>query len=204
MGASQKKCAKCGAVKPLDAFHKDPRMASGRRSYCKECARATHQKWYAANPGKYREHQRKQYAANPEKHRESVRRWREANPEKKRESGRKWYKANTEKAYKKSRIAVRKLMGTNYANLRELFGPACSDCGWELPTQIFEYHHTDPATKNGALSMHWGWKRVKAYVEHGTVQLCPTCHRLRHFAEPSWGRRQKPTNTTVILEGEEV
>ena len=33
-----KKCAKCGIVKALSEFHKQPRGPLGRHSYCKVCA----------------------------------------------------------------------------------------------------------------------------------------------------------------------
>jgi len=74
-----------------------------------------------------------------------------------------------------------KVRDRNYANLTEMFGPACIDCGREHPMQVFDYHHLDPATKTGKLELNWSWKRVRAYAENVTVQLCPTCHQLRHF-----------------------
>lgn len=50
--------------------------------------------------------------------------------------------------------------------------------------EIFHYHHLDPRTKTREISViGWAWKSVKAYVENGVVQLCPTCHSVRHFLE---------------------
>lgn len=36
--ASVKRCARCGATKPLGEFHRQPRGPQGRHSWCKPCA----------------------------------------------------------------------------------------------------------------------------------------------------------------------
>jgi hypothetical protein len=38
--AAVKPCCKCGAVQPLDAFHRQPTGPMGRHSWCKPCANA--------------------------------------------------------------------------------------------------------------------------------------------------------------------
>lgn len=177
MPAQQKKCSKCGEVKPLDEFCKDRWNKDGRKSNCRECAKAMTRKWRKANP---------------EKTREQNRRWRAANPEKCKVIVRRKYTANPKKAQAYARQARKRTQTGNYVNLVKLFGPACLDCGREYPMQIFEYHHTDPGTKNGHLNIAgWTWGRVKAYVENGTVQLCPTCHRMRHFMGREKSRREQ-------------
>jgi len=194
MTVNQKRCSKCGEVKPVDDFWKNATKKDGRQMYCKNCLRVRNQVWRGDHPERTRENANKRYADNPEPRRKQLYEWRKENPKKVLAASRKWRKANPEvmrghdrKRYvvnpQRTRSAVVKLVNNNYTNLRAMFGPACVECGWELPPQVFEYHHLDPATKNGALSMHWGWKRVKAYVERGVVQLCPTCHRLRHHNE---------------------
>lgn len=173
MLVKHKKCAKCGEVKPLDEFCKDACGKYGKKSNCRPCARAATRKWQKANP---------------EKMREQNRRWRAANPEKCKVIDHRKYTTNPKKAQEYARQARKRTQVENYANLVGLFGPTCLDCGREYPMQIFEYHHTDPSTKNGHLNIAgWTWERVKTYVENGTVQLCPTCHRLRHF----WGRSKR-------------
>lgn len=37
---SMKRCAKCGVVKPLSEFHRQPSGKNGRHCYCKPCANA--------------------------------------------------------------------------------------------------------------------------------------------------------------------
>ena len=197
-----KKCSKCAEVKPLDDFWKNATKKDGRQMYCKSCLAVRNQLWRESNPERTRENANTRYADNPGPRREQLYAWRKENPGKVRNAERKWRKENPEymrevdrARYKanpqRTRSAVAKMVNNNYAKLREMFGPTCTDCGWELPTKIFEYHHLDPATKNGHLTMHWKWSRVKAYVERGVVQLCPTCHRMRHYNEREKRRNEK-------------
>ena len=200
-----KRCSKCGADKPLEAFHKDSSRKDDKASRCRECSSEDQRKRYAANPGPARENARRWYVANTEKHDENtrrwqkanpekcrffLRRWRESNPEKARECSRRWQKTNPEKYRENSYRSSAKLQAENYAKLVGIFGPACLDCEKEYPMHILEYHHLDPATKQGPLNVpNWAWARVEAYVQ-GCVQLCPTCHRLRHFLGHKKRRRE--------------
>lgn len=197
---TQKKCSKCGEVKPLEEFNKHSRSADGVQAHCRECMKEANRKWYAANfekkriyiqewqkanPEKMRARQRKYWAANVEVCRERGRKWREANPEKQRELSRRWRDANPEKSRELARSTGKKNQTANYANLREMFGSACLDCEREYPMPIFHYHHLDPSTKTEGLNIGgWRWERVRIYVQR-CVQLCPTCHCLRHFLERS-------------------
>jgi len=45
-----KKCAKCGAIKPLEDFPKLAKSPDGRNSYCKECQKAYTKQWVADHP----------------------------------------------------------------------------------------------------------------------------------------------------------
>lgn len=44
----EKKCTKCGEVKPLSAFHRAKRGRGGRQAWCAICACAYSQKWHAS------------------------------------------------------------------------------------------------------------------------------------------------------------
>jgi hypothetical protein len=106
--------------------------------------------FYAAHSDKMKARNRIRYAGNPEKMLALTMAWREAHRKE------------------------------NYERLAVKFGPACLDCGGVYPMPVYHYHHLDPAKKEGRLRVEgWVWLRVEAYVE-GTVQLCPTCHALRH------------------------
>ena len=181
MPAQQKKCPKCGEVKSLGEFGGNLQHKDGKRSFCRMCTNEAQQKWRKANPESARAISRRQYATNPEQQREKTRRWVEVNPERHRENARKWRIANPERWRESTRRAKTKMQSANYLNLSALFGPTCLDCGLKFPMQIFDYHHLDPATKQGKLDVsEWSWTRVEAYIQ-GCVQLCPTCHRMRHF-----------------------
>jgi hypothetical protein len=199
----QKRCPKCGETKPLDGFNYHKGRKNNVQAHCRECMKEAGRKWYAenkekkqeyiqrwqkTNPEKYRERQRRYREAHKEECRERNRKWRETNPEKFQECTRKWREANAEKLLASARRGGKRNQEANYGHLREMFGPVCSDCGHEYPMQLFHYHHLDPSTKTEALNIAgWRWERVKKYVEKDTVQLCPTCHGMRHYL----GREKK-------------
>jgi hypothetical protein len=120
------------------------------------------------------------YRANREK--ESIRKaaYYAAHPEKTKARNLVWYANNTEKQNATTTAWREEHRRENYEKLAAKFGPVCMDCGCAYPMPIYHYHHLDPAKKEGRLRVEgWVWSRVEAYVE-GTVQLCPTCHVLRH------------------------
>lgn len=46
---ADKRCRKCGVVKPLDAFYRDAAGRDGHRPECKECTAARRKRWYTEN-----------------------------------------------------------------------------------------------------------------------------------------------------------
>jgi hypothetical protein len=63
----EKRCFKCGEVKPLDAFYRHPMMADGHLNKCAECYYRAYDRARAKQPK--RVEQRKEYArANPRPH----------------------------------------------------------------------------------------------------------------------------------------
>jgi hypothetical protein len=99
----EKKCAKCGEVKPLDLFSNNKTKKDGKQSQCKKCSRELNRKWYLENAEKAKEAVRKWRLENREKERERARKWSLENPEKARERFRKWYLENAEKARERAR-----------------------------------------------------------------------------------------------------
>lgn len=85
--------------------------------------------------------------------------------------------------YQERPKTVNRKRDNNYLRLIDKFGPVCSDCHAVFPMAVYQYHHLDPATKDGRLRIEgWVWSRVDVYT-NGTIQLCPTCHALRHYQE---------------------
>lgn len=66
-----KDCSRCGVTKPLEDFGLDTRMKSGRRSWCRPCARTYQQERYYAQPEAHRAINRAKYQRNysPERRR---------------------------------------------------------------------------------------------------------------------------------------
>jgi hypothetical protein len=94
-----KRCSKCLAQKPLDAFYAHPRSAEGRSSKCKECTKADVRANRTANLQHYREFDRlrasmphrvaaqKEYAKTEQgkaRHRQAILRNLDRHPERKR------------------------------------------------------------------------------------------------------------------------
>lgn len=187
MNSVQKKCSKCGETKTSEAFNKESRAKDGLHGCCRECSNEKQRKWCAGNPEKIRAQYRRWQDAHPGAHRDQQRIYRKINRVECRERCRKHYAANREKKLESCQKARAKRQTENYSNLIQMFGPACVDCGREYPAQIFHYHHENPNLKKGELHVAaWKWDRVEAYVKD-TIQLCPTCHSLRHHLERETG-----------------
>ena len=74
-------CTKCNLDLPEDQFHKDSSRESGRKSYCKECAKEYNRQWREENKEKHKEMINHWRATHREEYREQQRKWRESNPE---------------------------------------------------------------------------------------------------------------------------
>ncbi len=97
----EKRCSKCGEVKPLNAFYKHKSRRDGLSSECKPCTKERNHSYYVANVEKDRERHARWRAANREHYRERKRAWRAANIEKARASERAYQLANAEKERKR-------------------------------------------------------------------------------------------------------
>jgi hypothetical protein len=89
---TEKRCSKCGQVKPVDEFHRDKRTPHGRLYKCKMCVNSYNREWGRAN--------RARKTANTQK-------WRKQNPDKIKSyvpMRKKW----NEKNYTKMRVAANK------------------------------------------------------------------------------------------------
>lgn len=99
-------CNKCGAVKPLEDFHKDKSDLLGRCRGCKECANAKARAWNAAN-GDKKKATRQAYYSDAEmraQKKANDKAWRNANVEVRRQSDREYAAANSERAVERVRL----------------------------------------------------------------------------------------------------
>jgi len=60
-------------------------------------------------------------------------------------------------------------------------GGKCLDCGLVDIPDVYDFHHLDPSTKDGAISnlINRSWARIVVELEK-CVLLCAVCHRKRH------------------------
>lgn len=68
LNAKEKKCIKCGKIKPISEFTTDNgKRADGHYPRCKECERILHRKMYEENPDRFKLTAKKYARKNPEK-----------------------------------------------------------------------------------------------------------------------------------------
>ncbi|MFA5195601.1 MAG: hypothetical protein WC401_07365 [Bacteroidales bacterium] len=130
---TNKRCKKCGALKPLTEFYQYKKAKDGHQSNCKVCSLEISRQWRAENPKKVKEDIRRWRAKNPGKTRESChqwyiknagrvrerkRQWRAENAEKIRESKRRWRAENPEKIREIRRREHKKHRSTPEGKLR--------------------------------------------------------------------------------------
>lgn len=152
----EKRCPRCGEVKPLDSFRKNKSRSDGYAHYCKSCASAATSRWVADNSEKRKEYKRKSYWKNPEKERATAAKRRRENPETNRMACLKYNRNHPER-----RIAVNTVNRAVVAG--ELVAPSslkCVACG----EQAKDYHHPSYAQE------HWLF----------VVPLCRSCHKRVH------------------------
>ena len=112
----QKRCSKCGELKPLDAFHKNKSQKDGLAHYCRACR----VEYSAANAEYINEYARAYRASHIEKERERSHAYYTANTEKRRDYHRAHYIANVEvilekhRAYKAANVEVRREQARAY------------------------------------------------------------------------------------------
>jgi len=80
LGGGQKRCSKCGVLKPLAAFTRDKKSADGRYSSCKACGNARVKAYNAKHPEKRKAADRRAYAKRRDKALRQFRQWAEQHP----------------------------------------------------------------------------------------------------------------------------
>lgn len=189
----EKRCSKCGEVKPLEAFYKDKTHWDGLRTQCKACHckrlreryRLRDAAWheqacererarYAVNREKKSERQRAKYAANPEKKLESCRTYYKANNVAVRKRQRAWDAANLDRVQQRGtrrRARRQAAVGTfTVDDIKLLYEAQHGCCAWcsKLLNEKYEIDHVIPLSRGGS-----NWPTNLALA-------CERCNRSKH------------------------
>lgn len=62
----------------------------------------------------------------------------------------------------------------------DFLGGKCHICGYDKCPAAFDFHHTDPRTKDFSISERTVWSAALEVELHKTVLLCANCHREVH------------------------
>jgi 5-methylcytosine-specific restriction endonuclease McrA len=170
-----KQCSRCGAEKPLEAFHRFRRSCDGRMAMCADCDNARVRQYQADNPEASKQRNAEWRAENHEHHLANNRKWRLANAEQHRANARQWainnsasyrarlqtwraqnpdkvaaYRANNREAYAKHAQRRRAALGrsdpSTSAYVDVLRGDPCCYCGSRLALQV---DHIEPVVRGG-------------------------------------------------------
>lgn len=98
----EKKCTKCGILKPYFLFDRDRKHVTGRCTQCKQCVSERKKSFHAANPHYSNERSRKWRLNNPVRYKESLEAWRAANQDKILASRERQYAKRREQALTKN------------------------------------------------------------------------------------------------------
>jgi 5-methylcytosine-specific restriction endonuclease McrA len=78
---TEKKCSKCGEIKPLEEYHKNGKKGDGRKPTCALCTNAALRDWHNRNPEKSVSYGKKYYGENKERMKERARKYYSENKE---------------------------------------------------------------------------------------------------------------------------
>ena len=92
-----KTCKTCRELKPLSAFHQEPRVKDGHTAVCKLCAKVRDALWQKSNRQRYNSYQHQWRVEHPARALEIGRTWRRKHPERSRAFTRAWQAAHPER-----------------------------------------------------------------------------------------------------------
>ena len=145
-----KTCTKCGEVKTLDGYSKNPQGRFGTKSRCKSCRNSAWKKRYAENKTEYNQRLRDRYAKDPEyrqRRNEWANNWRKKNPEAYHQYLRDYYVENKQAYIEKSqaRRALKAGAKVSPVDLADLWTGYCALCGEEMD---YDLKYPDPLSKS--------------------------------------------------------
>ena len=115
-----------------------------------------------------------------QKYRDASLKWYHSNKELAAEKAKKWRTKNKEYVLQKQGEdkRKRKLWAIEY------LGGKCSSCGETFHPAVYEFHHTDPSTKDRDPSkmLQLSLTRLTEELDK-CVLLCANCHRIEHHGD---------------------
>lgn len=205
---TEKKCPKCGEVKPISEFYKNCTRRDGFTVYCKSCisndSKEYHQrtkeqgrlrlnKWRSAHREQYVAYCRKYREENPEIEFRKQQKYRETHKEKLYLKGKKYREEHRDYFYNKARerkLAEKQVSDGTVTLEYEAFlfdeqNGKCAYCGCDLNESGKHLDHIIPISRGGlhtAHNVHW---------------TCPTCNLSKGDSlEDEWLKKErcKPTD----------
>lgn len=115
-----------------------------------------------------------------QKSRSAALKWYHNNKEKAAQKAKKWREENRQYILDKQRLDKRKRKDLAI----EYLGGKCSQCLQIVHPSAYEFHHTDPSTKDRDPSkmLQLSWKRLSLELDK-CVLVCANCHRFLHYGD---------------------
>lgn len=123
-----KKCTKCGEIKPLNEFYRNKASKDGYRSDCKDCCAARKKKWKENNRDKVLAEKRRYRERHKDKINARIREYRTENKEYVNELKRKAYEENRERYLELQRIRKRRYKARKRSNGGSYTSDELDDC----------------------------------------------------------------------------
>lgn len=204
----EKKCPKCGLIKPIGEFYKNSTRKDGLSTYCKECIKNDSHEYYVRNKEKCKERLNNWRAQNREYVRERDARYREENPDiefrkqqKYREThkeqlylkGKKYREENRQYFYDKAKERNQQMASVDDGTVTEEYKRymfdeqhgRCAYCGCDLSESGKHIDHIIPISRGGR------------HTANNVQWTCPTCNLSKgDKLEEEWltKARLKPTD----------
>jgi len=198
---AQKRCSKCGKLKPLTAFYKNKRNKDGLNSLCRECCKELYKKNKEKKLNYYRNYYKKHkeeklnYAKNYKKNnRERISRYRreyyEKNREREKQRQREYYRKHKEEIIAKQRIRVIGSGGRYFRKLNKRnWTGYCELCGRSNIKQLSYHHWDDKNPSKGIWICNSCHMMVTAY-ENGKFAYLQKYLRLKRFLNRQYRLRE--------------
>ena len=133
-------CKGCETWKLKTEFHKNKNLKDSLNRLCKDCNKATANKWKKDHPDQVRKTREKYLEINSDLERERTRKWQQEHPDRVKTLNQRWYKEHPDWVREKhhKRRAKKKGNGGRFTAkewraCKEFYGYTCLHCGRKEP-----------------------------------------------------------------------